>query len=87
MKRLEDSQGERPYPPAFVFYTNHPYHYVGSDQPEPGRRTVFTTFNVADMKDITDPADAAQRLAQNFPAITVLYDSVVRHTEIPSTFD
>jgi len=87
MKRLEDSQGERPYPPAFVFYTNHPYHYVGNDQPEPGRRTVFTTFNVADMKDNTDPADAAQRLAQNFPAITVLYDSVVRHAEIPSTFD
>lgn len=89
VKRLEHTQGGGgPYPPAFIFFTNHPYHYVGNDQPEPGRSTVFTAINSADFREGTLGAlEVVQALAQKYPAICALYESVTRHVEIPRSFD
>jgi hypothetical protein len=36
VKVVEDSRRNPPYPPAFVFFTNQPDHYVGRDGAHPG---------------------------------------------------
>ncbi len=89
VKRLEDTQAStNPYTPAFIFFTNHPYHYVGNDQPEPGRSTVFTAINNPDFREGTFGAsEVAQALVPRYPAIIALYESVTRHVEIPHSFD
>lgn len=82
LKRLEDTQSpENPWPAGFVFFTNHPYHYVGSDAPEPGRTTIFTTVNMGDFKQPN-----AHQMLRNYPAIDQLLDSVLNHTKIPHEF-
>jgi SEC-C motif len=93
LKRLEDSQSaDDPYPPAFVFFTNHPYHYVGNDDVEPGQTAFFTGINQDELKSATEIEDqaAAEALAQGFeaghPEIKQLVDSVFNHTRIPNTF-
>jgi len=79
--RLEESQNaENPWPSAFVFFTNHPYHYVGNEQPEPGRTAVLGTINLPDFKQ---PHLAA---FGKYPAITQLFESIMNHTVIPKDF-
>lgn len=47
LKSLEDSQSlDNPYPSAFLFFTNHPYHYVGNDDLEPSQTALFTGINL-----------------------------------------
>ncbi len=82
VRRLEETQRrDDPWPAAFVFFTNHPYHYVGSDVPEPGRSTIFSAIN---MPDFRQPDLGI--VARKYPAIKDLFDSVVRHTEVPHEF-
>lgn len=87
LKRLEDSQDPRkPWPPAFVFFTNHPYHYVDVEAPEPGRTVLFTGMNMPDFKQPETGESAEEysaRIAAKYPTIIQLYDSVLNHTEIP----
>lgn len=91
LRRLEDSQRvDDPWPRAFVLFTNHPYHYVGNDTPEPARTTLFSAINNPDWKDPADGTDAAghgAKLAARYPALRDLVDSVMNHTEIPHDFD
>jgi hypothetical protein len=82
LRRLEDTQ--RPddrWPAAFVFFTNHPYHYVGTDAPEPGRSTIFTAINMPDFRQ-----PDMEMVATKHPAIMGLFDSVIQHTEVPREF-
>ncbi len=81
VRRLEETQriNDR-WPAAFVFFTNHPYHYVGSDAPEPGRNTIFTAINMPEFRR------ADVDLVTKYPAIKELFDSVVHHTEVPHEF-
>jgi hypothetical protein len=69
------------WPPAFIFFTNHPYHYVGDDQPEPGRTAIFTAINMMDLKR-PDPT----ALKKRYSAINQLFDSVTTHITIPHEF-
>jgi len=79
--RLEESQSAaNPWPPAFVFFTNHPYHYVGNDQTEPGKSSIFTAINMPDFKQ-PNPA-----VLGKYPAIAQLLDSVINHTVVPHEF-
>lgn len=88
MSRLQASQEGNPYPPAFLFFTNHPYHYVGNDAPEPGRRALLTAINIpAFQADSSTGSDTVQYLTQAHPAILALYHSVTTHVEIPHSFD
>lgn len=81
VNQLENNQAaDKPWPPAFIFVTNHPYHYVGGDDPEPGRSTIFTAINMPDFKQ-PDP-----EIMRKYPAIEELLDSVLNHTEIPHEF-
>lgn len=80
--RLERSQLiSNPWPPAFVFFTNHPFHYVGADAPEPRRSTLCTAINMADFKQ-----PDASIIVRKYPAIKELSDSLLNHTEIPHEF-
>jgi len=81
LDRLEESQSPtNPWPPAFVFFTNHPYHYVGNDQSEPGKSAFFTTINMPDFKQ-RNP-----EVFKKYPAIAELLDSVINHTAVPHEF-
>ncbi len=82
VERLQKGQlHERPNPPAFVFFTNHPYHYVGADKPDPGWTVVFTGVNMPEFD--VGPEDPLRR----HPAIKELLGSVLNHTTIPENFD
>ncbi len=81
LKRLEEGQSaEDPWPSAFVFFTNHPYHYVGNDAPEPGRTFIFTAINMPEFKG-ADPS-----VVRKYPEINQVLDSVLNHTKIPHEF-
>ena len=91
LKRLEESQSvDNPWPRAFVCFTNHPYHYVGTDVPEPGHTMLFTAINNPDYKQAPDEKDPTLRgavLRVRYPAISDLVDSVMNHSDIPHDFD
>jgi hypothetical protein len=89
LRLLEQSQGDKPYPPAFIFFTNLPYHYVGNDCPEPGRRVLFTALNIPEFRPEASltPEELSQRIAQKHPVVVSLYDSVTTHTQVPHSFD
>jgi len=72
---------DKPLPTAFVFFTNHPYHYAGADAPEPGRTAVLSGINMPDFR----PPDTGI-LARKYPAIFDLLNSLLQHTEIPDEF-
>jgi hypothetical protein len=79
LKRLEDKPPPGPaLPSAFVFLTNFPYHFVGRDEPLSGSAAFFTGFNVPDFRR-GDPA----LVSASYPAIVVLFESVLRHTRVP----
>jgi SEC-C motif len=79
LKRLEETQRmDEPWPPAFVFFTNHPYHYVGNNTAEPGHTTLFTGMNIPEFKQADESIITAR-----FPAIKALVESVLSHTEVP----
>ena len=83
IKRVVDGvqNSTPPYPPAFVFFTNHPYHYVGADDPEPGWSMVLTGVNMPEFKE------GAQDALKAHPAVNELSGSVLNHTQIPANFD
>lgn len=70
------------YPPALVFLTNHPYHYVDIAGHDPGHTAVFTGINMPcfEAESMGDPF-------KNYPAIAELWNSVLNHTNIQDNFD
>lgn len=81
VKRLEEGQSPtNPWPPAFVFFTNHPYHYVDKDQQEPGKSAIFTAINMPDFHQ------TPQAVRKKYIAMAELFDSVSLHTEVPHEF-
>jgi hypothetical protein len=83
ISRVEiDTVGGKPIPPAFLFFTNHPYHYVGEEEPEPRKDFLMTAINMAEWK-INSP----EAVAKIDPPIFGLWESINEHTSIPSTFD
>ena len=88
LKALEETQGDRPYPPALVFFTNQPDHYVGGEGAGPGHTLVFTGLNLPEFRqeDDADPASAMARVSEQHPAIIALYNSIMAH-QIPDSLD
>ncbi|MGH8545613.1 MAG: hypothetical protein ACREX3_18715 [Gammaproteobacteria bacterium] len=88
LKALEESQGDRPYPPAFVFFTNQPDHYVGGDDVSPGHTLVFSGLNMPEFRqeDGDNPVPAMERIAKQYPGVIALYQSIMSH-QIPETLD
>ncbi len=91
LKRLEESQSAtNPYSPAYLFFTNHPYHYVGNDDVEPSQTAIFTAINIPDFKQETlDPTEVQTRSTEYLvarPTIDQLVDSVFNHARVPTRF-
>jgi len=83
VKRVEkDKIGNKPAPPAYLFFTNHPYHYVGDEEPEPQRNFLMTAINMSHFK-INAP-EAARRID---PPVFVLWQSINAHTRVPNDFN
>jgi hypothetical protein len=80
LKRVEENPQGSGLPPAFVFITNWPYHFVERDEPLRGSAAVFTGFN---MPDFRPSPSANSTLPTKFPAIFALHDSILRHTHVP----
>lgn len=69
-----------PFPPAFLFFTSHPHHFVGPDDPAPLSATVFRAYKMPDVE-----ADPIAGLAKH-PAVKRLLKSLAAHTDIPHEF-
>jgi hypothetical protein len=69
-------------PPAYICFTNHPYHYVGDEETEPEKNFYMTAVNMPHFK-INAP-DLAK--AQD-PPIFMLWDSINIHTQVPKDFN
>jgi hypothetical protein len=79
IKRLEEKPPPGPaLPPAFVFLTNFPFHFVGGQAPLSGSVAVFTGFNIHEFRH-----GDRKIVETKYPEIVVLHDSVLRHTNVP----
>ncbi|MEW6388340.1 MAG: SEC-C metal-binding domain-containing protein [Thermodesulfobacteriota bacterium] len=69
-------------PSAYLFFTNHPYHYVGNEEPEPQKNFLMTAINMPVFK-ISSPEIAMQA----DPPIFKLWESINSHIKVPNKFD
>src|SRR6185437_14628039 len=65
-----------PYPPAFLFFTSHPYHFAGADEAAPRPLAVFRAFKLREFSP-----DPLAGLHQH-PAIKALLESLATHADI-----
>lgn len=83
LSRVEtDTIEGKPSPSAFLFFTNHPYHYVGEEQPEPKKDYLMTAINMAQWK-----INAPETVENIDPPTFALWVSINEHTMVPKTFD
>ncbi len=72
----------KPAPPAYLIFTNHPYHYVGDDEQEPGKNFLMTAINMEHFKiNVPEIARASD------PPVFKLWESINTHTKVPNDFD
>jgi hypothetical protein len=76
---------DKPTPPAYLFFTNHPVHYVGNEEPEPVPDFLITGINMPEFKK--EPVNEGQAVQVLEPAIYKLWDSLKAHNRIPDSFD
>jgi hypothetical protein len=67
--------------PAYIFFTNHPYHYVGENEPEPNKDSLLTAINIPEFK-----LSIAEKTKSIDPIISRLFDSILQHSRIPDSF-
>ncbi len=79
-ERLAKNQQGPPLPPAFVFFTNFPYHFVEDDAPLRGAAVLFTGFNIPEFHGTTADTAAVQT---KFAPILELHTSLLEHTAVP----
>jgi uncharacterized protein YchJ len=72
----------KPTPPAYLIFTNHPYHYVGDEDQEPGKNFLMTAINMESFK--TNVPENARIF--DFPVYR-LWESINIHTKVPSDFN
>lgn len=83
LSRVESDTIEgNPCPPAYLYFTNHPNHYVGNDVVEPQRDFLITAINVPEFK-VDDAEDARKK----HPHILSLWDSINLHNKVPNDFE
>jgi hypothetical protein len=83
LNRLEATQRPyAPWPQSFVIFTNHPYHYAGTDETYPAGAIIFTAINNQDFRGMHPDL-----LRQKYPILFQLVDSIIAHTTIPHTFE
>lgn len=81
VERLEKNAQTKSLPPAVVFLTNFPYHFMEKNDPLHGSAAVFTGFNIPEFH--TAAGGNSSMVQSQFPEILALFDSVLRHTQVP----
>jgi len=77
---------DKPAPSAYLFFTNHPYHYVGNEEPEPQKHFLMTAINLPLFK--TNSMEVAKKTANQIdPPILILWDSINSHIKVPNKFE
>jgi len=79
--RLEENPQTTDLPPAIVFLTNFPYHFMENGAPLQGSAAVFTGFKTPEFHLLSGGNAAV--VAAKFNEILALHDSVLRHTHVP----
>lgn len=72
----------KPCPGAYVFFTNHPYHYVGQEEIEPSRDFLMTAVNIPTMK-----INNLQKAMQHDPPVFELWESINKYSTVPHEFE
>lgn len=78
----EDKIDDNPAPPAYLFFTNHPNHYVGDGAIEPEKNFLMTAINMPHFK-----VNAPEEARQTDPPVFELWESMNVHIRIPNDFD
>lgn len=78
--RLEKNPQGAPLPPAIVFFTNFPYHFVEGTDPLRGQAVLFTGLNMPEFRAATADPNLVQ--TKHAP-IVELHQSLLRHTAVP----
>lgn len=73
---------DKPTPPAYLVFTNHPHHYVGGDEQEPRKNFMMTAINMEHFK-----INALEIARRTDPPIFTLWESINAHTNVPKDFD
>jgi len=81
LERLEKNPQTSGLPPAIVFFTNFPYHFMESGNTLKGQTVVFRGFNVPEFHVPSGGSRAA--VEAKFAEVLALFDSVLRHTQVP----
>ena len=71
----------KPCPPAYTFFTNHPYHYIGEDEVEPSRDFLFSAVNIPTMLDSNH-----HKAMEQEPPVFELWNSINMHNKVPHEF-
>jgi hypothetical protein len=90
MKLLEAREDpEQPYPPAFVFLTNRPHHYVRNTADAPGSMYCFTAIKRPEFKrDETRPTvDLWRSVEAAHPEFRELLKTLEFRNSIPNEFE
>ena len=72
----------KPCPPAYVFFTNHPYHYVEEEEPEPSRDFLISAVNIPTMLDSNH-----RKAMEQEPSVFELWNSINIHNKVPHEFE
>lgn len=77
-----DTINGNPTPPAYIYFTNHPYHYVGDEETEPEKNFFMTAINTPHFK-----VNAPEMAKAQEPQVFMLWESINTHTKVPNEFD
>jgi hypothetical protein len=81
VERLEKNPPQGgPLPSAIVFFTNFPHHFIEGDEPLRGQSVIFTGLGMPEFHGATKSDTVVQ--AKHAPVL-VLFDSMLKHTEVP----
>lgn len=78
----KDHLDNKSTPPAYLIFTNHPYHYVGDEELEPQKNFLMTAINMQHFK-----INAPEIARATDPPMFTLWESINAHTKVPNDFD
>jgi hypothetical protein len=82
IKAEKEYLGSKAVPEAYLFFTNHPYHYARDDEMEFQRDFIMSAINMPDLKE--DFLESTRKLDS---PVLELWESIRHHLIIPVDFD
>ncbi|GJM16739.1 MAG: hypothetical protein DHS20C13_20660 [Thermodesulfobacteriota bacterium] len=78
----------KPVPGAYLFSTNHPYHYVGNEKPVPSRDLFFTAINIPVFLETNKEniEEKTEKIKKDIPEVLQIWHSLTSHHFIPDEY-